>query len=88
MVLHPEVQLRAQEEIDKTVGRQRLADFSDREHLPYIEALYKEVIRCHPILPLGVPHRVIADDEYKGMRIPKGSMILSNIWYGFQSESI
>lgn len=79
-VLHPDVQLNAQEELDKVVGRSRLPDFSDLEELPYLEAVYKEVLRWFPIVPLGVPHRSTSDDEYRGMRIPKGTMILPNAW--------
>lgn len=35
----------AQEELDKVVGADRLPDFSDREKLPYIEAVYLETRR-------------------------------------------
>lgn len=53
MTLYPKVQLRAQAEIDKIVGRDRMPSFSDREKLPYIEAMVKEVVRWRPIDPLG-----------------------------------
>lgn len=46
MVLHPEVYRKAQEEIDRVVGPERLPDFEDREQLPYLECLLKEVYRC------------------------------------------
>ncbi len=45
MVLHPEIYKRAQEEIDRVVGSQRLPDFSDRESLPYLDCVIKEVYR-------------------------------------------
>lgn len=45
MTLHPEVQRRAQAEIDAVVGHDRLPSFADREHLPYTEALVQEVFR-------------------------------------------
>lgn len=45
MVLHPEVQQRAREELDRVVGRGRLPDFTDRDSLPYITAITKEVLR-------------------------------------------
>jgi hypothetical protein len=32
---------------------------------------------CDTILP-GIPHRVMQDDVYKGMFIPKGSVIVAN----------
>lgn len=50
---HPEVQRRAQAEIDHVVGRQRLPDFEDREALPYVDAVLRETMRCHPVTPMG-----------------------------------
>jgi len=76
---HPEAQLKAQEELDRVIGRDRLPDFKDKDSLPYIEAFYKEALRMNPIPPL-IPHSVTQDDEYKGMLIPKGSAILANTW--------
>lgn len=53
MVLYPEAQKKAQEEIDQVIGTDRLPDYADRRSLPYIEAFYREVMRWHPITPLG-----------------------------------
>jgi hypothetical protein len=53
MVLHPDVQRKAQEEIDRVVGNDRLPTFSDRELLPYVDALTKEVMRWHVVAPIG-----------------------------------
>ncbi|TDL20318.1 cytochrome P450 [Rickenella mellea] len=80
MVLHPEIQKKAQEQIDSVVGRDRLPEFSDRVSLPYVEAIIKETLRWQPAGPMGVPHQTTADDEYKGYHIPKGAMILINAW--------
>lgn len=30
---------------------------------------------------LGIPHRSMEEDELDGKRIPKGSMIVPNLWY-------
>ena len=81
MLLYPEVQAKAQEELDRVVGPHRLPDFSDLPDLPYIHAVCKEVLRWQPAAPLGVPHCNIRDDEYRGMLIPKGSTIIANQWY-------
>jgi cytochrome P450 len=56
MVLHPEAQRRAQMEIDKVVGTDRLPDFRDEMSLPYVSALVKEVMRWHPVAPIGTPY--------------------------------
>ena len=45
MVHHPEVQAKARSEVDRIVGPDRLPEFSDEEHLPYLKAVMKEVLR-------------------------------------------
>ena len=55
MALYPEVQKRAQAEIDAVVGPNRLPDFQDRPSLPYVNAVIKESLRWHLVLPLGEP---------------------------------
>ncbi|KAF8872113.1 cytochrome P450 [Infundibulicybe gibba] len=80
MVLCPDTQQKAQAELDLVVGKGRLPDFTDRASLPYVNALTKEVMRWHSILPLGVAHASTKDDEYDGYFIPKGSIILWNSW--------
>ncbi|RAH43882.1 cytochrome P450 [Aspergillus brunneoviolaceus CBS 621.78] len=80
LALFPEVQKKAQEEIDRVVGTSRLPGFADRENLPYIEAVVKEAFRWHPVVPMGVVHQSMEEDTWGGYHIPKGSQILSNIW--------
>ena len=53
MINYPEVQEKAQAEIDRVIGRSRLPTYSDRESLPYIYAIYKEVLRWHTVVPQG-----------------------------------
>ncbi|KAJ7058076.1 cytochrome P450 [Mycena amicta] len=79
MVLHPECQQRAQKEIDDVIGPGRLPEFNDRENLPYVECLYQEVYRWAPVVPLGLPHCSTKDDIYRGMFIPKGTVVLANL---------
>lgn len=69
---HPDIQQKAKEEITRAIGSDRLPEFSDRPLLPYVEAIYREVMRWMPVLPLGVPHSVLSDDNYEGHLIPKG----------------
>lgn len=54
LVLHPEAQQRAQNEIDFVVGRQRLPTIEDRANLPYIEAMCREVLRWRLVTQLGM----------------------------------
>jgi len=55
MCLHPEVQRKAQEEIDRVVGHDRLPNAQDRKDLPYVDAIMREVTRFQPVVPLGEP---------------------------------
>ncbi|KAJ6624555.1 cytochrome P450 [Mycena sp. CBHHK59/15] len=80
MTLHPEIQAKAQAEIDRVVGSHRLPTHADRASLPYVDALCKETFRYHPVAPMAVPHRAMEDDIHDGYFIPKGSIILPNIW--------
>ena len=81
MTTRLEIQQRAQRELDR-VCPNRLATLSDRSHLPFVESVIMEIIRYQPITPIGVPHRSEKEDTFEGKRIPAGSIILYNTWYG------
>lgn len=81
MVMFPHVQYKAQEEIDRVVGTDRLPSFDDRDGLPYVSAVVKETLRWWPIAPMGFPHAVDADIEYNGLHIPKGALLLPAVWW-------
>lgn len=80
MVLNPEVRIKAQEEIDRVVGKDRLPNFTDRPNLPYMECVLSEVFRWTSPVPYALPHRLIEDDTYRDYFIPKGSFVFANIW--------
>jgi len=71
MTLHPEVQKKAQAEIDQ-VAIDRLPTLDDYDSLPYTKALVKETLRWSPVVPLGI-HRIstrfIFTDGLKACRI-------------------
>ena len=80
MVLNPKVVIKAQEELDRVVGKGGLPDFSHKDNLPYIDALMKEVLRWGSPLPIGLPKRAMQDDVYRGYLIPEGATVIENIW--------
>jgi hypothetical protein len=53
MVIYPDVQLRAQAELDSVVGRNRLPEFSNKKDLPYVNAVMSECLRWIPVVPMG-----------------------------------
>ncbi|PPQ69882.1 hypothetical protein CVT25_005587 [Psilocybe cyanescens] len=88
MLTYPDIQARAQKELDSVVGRDRLPEFSDRDSLPYLSAILKEVLRWNPVAPLGLPHVVSHDDVYNGYYIPAGTIVIGNAWGIFNDETI
>ncbi|CAE7136164.1 unnamed protein product [Rhizoctonia solani] len=76
----PDVQKKAQDEIDKIIGADRMPTLDDFPELPYIQAVIKEVHRWRPVAPLAIPHSAIEDISYQGYRIPAGSTIFVNNW--------
>jgi len=87
MTLHPEAQKRAQAELDNILG-DRLPTFADKDALPYVTAVMKEVLRWIPVLPLAVPHRTVNSDQYKGYYIPAGASVLGNTWAILHDETV
>ncbi|KAG1795476.1 cytochrome P450 [Suillus plorans] len=79
MTLFPDVQKKAQAEIDAVVGPDHLPSFADRASLPYVEALTKEVLRWNIVIS-SVDRSTIQDDIHDGYYIPKGSLIIINVW--------
>lgn len=88
MVRHPEIQRKAQFELERVVGTDRLPTFADRESLPYIEAVIREVYRMYPVAPLGIAHAAREDDIYDNMLIKKGTTVIANIWAILHDESV
>ncbi|KAJ3859266.1 cytochrome P450 [Lentinula novae-zelandiae] len=80
MAMFPEIQKKAQAELESVIGKDRLPSFEDRDRLTYVEAVCKEVMRYHAVVPNGLPHCTAADDIHDGMFIPKGAIIFANIW--------
>ncbi|KAI0810997.1 cytochrome P450 [Irpex lacteus] len=80
MLHYPDVMRRAHEELDTVVGRERAPTFADKDSLPYIQAIVYETLRWRPPLPLGIPHVATESSWYKGYFIPKGTIVIGNIW--------
>ena len=96
MLKWPEVQRKAQAELDRVIGAGRLPTVADRDSLPYVAACALEVshggcrgshwadtykvLRWHPVAIGGVPHATTQADSYKGYEIPEGAMVIANTW--------
>lgn len=68
MILYPEVQARAQAELDAVVGRDRIPTFADYEHLPYIRATVKEVCCFHSYRTDATPASAVLNSSLNWCR--------------------
>lgn len=82
MVKYPDVQDKAQAELDTTLEHGRLPTFEDRDSLPYLSALVKELLRWAPAAPLAIAHTSNKDDMYRGYTFPSGTILMPNTWSG------
>ncbi|KAF2461513.1 cytochrome P450 [Lineolata rhizophorae] len=81
MCVFPEVQKKAQAEIDAVVGQDRAPVWEDEDSLPYVQAIVKETLRWRTVTILGgIPHAPIKDDIFRGYHIPAGTNITGNLW--------
>ncbi|OIW35202.1 cytochrome P450 [Coniochaeta ligniaria NRRL 30616] len=74
---------KARKELDAVCGHkaERLPTFDDWDKLPYMQAIMKESMRWRPnVNPTGFPHALIRDDEYRGYRLPAGTIVTINNW--------
>ncbi|XP_013420992.1 cytochrome P450 2C15-like [Lingula anatina] len=80
MVNHPDVQKRVQQEIDQVIGQGRVAKMEDKARMPFTEATILEVFRMSPVAPSGVPHATSEATTLAGYTIPKGTIILGDLY--------
>lgn len=80
LIKNPRVQQKAQEELDRVIGFERVMSEKDFSSLPYLQSVAKEAMRLHPPTPLMLPHRSNANVKVGGYDIPKGSNVHVNVW--------
>ncbi|GLB42757.1 putative cytochrome P450 family protein [Lyophyllum shimeji] len=86
LLSNPEAFRKAQREIDEVVKQGHLPNFDDEASLPYITAIVKESLRWRDVAPIAMPHFLHVADEYKGSRIPAGSIVIPNAWAMLHDE--
>ncbi|XP_057491768.1 cytochrome P450 98A2-like [Actinidia eriantha] len=80
LIKNPRVQEKAQEELDRVIGFDRVMTELDFPNLPYLQCVAKETMRLHPPTPLMLPHRANSNVKIGGYDIPKGSNVHVNVW--------
>ncbi|XP_003439927.1 cytochrome P450 2J6 [Oreochromis niloticus] len=77
MIYYPDIQERVQAEIDAVVGSSRQPSMSDREKMPYTDAVIHEIQRMANIIPLNLAHMTSKDTTLNNYAVPKGTIIIT-----------
>ncbi|XP_026161315.1 cytochrome P450 2J2-like [Mastacembelus armatus] len=88
MILYPDIQERVQAEIDTVVGSSRQPSLTDRENMPYTDAVIHEIQRMGNIIPLNLVRTANKDTMLDKYTIPKGTMILPTLNSVLNDESM
>ncbi|NWX59044.1 CP1A4 protein, partial [Promerops cafer] len=88
VALYPDVQRKIQEELDRTIGRERRPRLSDRGTLPYTEAFILEMFRHSSFLPFTIPHSTTKATALNGYYIPKDTCVFINQWQVNHDETL
>ncbi|KAK9277061.1 hypothetical protein L1049_006600 [Liquidambar formosana] len=88
MMNKPETMRKAQQELEKEVGKDDIVEESHIHKLQYLHAVMKETLRLHPALPLLVPHCPSESCTVGGYSVPKGARVFVNVWAIHRDPSI
>lgn len=83
MACFPDVQAKAQTEMDDIVGQDRSPTWEDIDEgrLPYLTVLAKEVLRWRTVTVLaGIPHANTQAVTYRGYKFPANTNFTGNMW--------
>ncbi|XP_039257475.2 cytochrome P450 2U1-like [Styela clava] len=88
VTLNPEIQSHMHREIDLVLGEDCRASVAKSEKMPYTRAVIQETLRIRPVAPVGIPHVAAKEDTILGYNIPKGSIVVSNIFRIHHDKSV
>ena len=74
----PEVEAKLHAELDRVLGG-RPPTLADLPKLVYTRAIFDEAMRLYPPVPI-LPREAVRDENYRGVRIPKGSLVFVVPW--------
>lgn len=80
MIHNQSVCEKTQAELDAVIGRNRLPNLRDRNHLPYVEAVLSEIQRISNVAPLGIAHRTMKTSQFREYSIPKDTVVLVSLY--------
>ncbi|GAA0168432.1 oxygenase [Lithospermum erythrorhizon] len=80
LLRNPKELTKVKMEVQSVVGPNRKLEESDIENLPFLQAIVKETLRLHPVVPFLLPRSATKDTNFMGYDIPKNTQVLINAW--------
>ncbi|GMJ10864.1 cytochrome P450, family 706, subfamily A, polypeptide 6 [Hibiscus trionum] len=80
LLRHPDKMAKLVEELDTVAGDQNTMEESLLPQLLYLNAVVKETLRLHPVVPLLLPHMPSQSCIVAGYTIPKHCRVFVNAW--------
>ncbi|GLJ11799.1 hypothetical protein SUGI_0177290 [Cryptomeria japonica] len=79
---------KANEEMDRIVGKERWVQEKDIVEMEYLQGIVKETMRLHPVAPMLVPHLSTQHCKIGGYDIPANTITFVNVWTIGRDETL
>nr|KYP61990.1 Cytochrome P450 71A6 [Cajanus cajan] len=80
LLRHPNVMQKLRDEVRGVAGDRTHITEEDLNHMPYLKAVIKEILRLHPPSPILIPRESMQDAKVLGYDIAAGTQVLVNAW--------
>ncbi|RWR83686.1 Cytochrome P450 71A1 [Cinnamomum micranthum f. kanehirae] len=80
LMKHPDIMVKAQEEVRRLVGRKPKVEVEDIHQMHYLKCIIKETLRLHPPGPLLGPRESNDNTTIQGYHIPQNTRVIINAW--------
>ncbi|KAH7416196.1 hypothetical protein KP509_14G080000 [Ceratopteris richardii] len=80
LINNPQIQDKIRNELDRVLGKGVPVTEPDIANLPYLQAMVKEILRMHMVIPMLVPHMNLQATKLGKYDIPAGCRVLVNAW--------
>ncbi|KAI6174317.1 (pine wood nematode) hypothetical protein [Aphelenchoides besseyi] len=79
LIRHPEAQQKLHAELDRVIGSDRLITMSDKNDLPYTNAVINEIQRCSNIVGQNLPRKTTREVVIANCKLPKGTVVIPQV---------